>query len=445
MTLTTVVRDTDSLLNLARLGDGAAWSELVDRCAAPVFDPSALAAAASSFPGLRALGQHRWSHPGMGNWNGRTVTLTLGPGLASLRVSEAVLEERAVERVRAETVRQADEAAAYLIQHGQHRPDRAPSRVIVEWSGKSRRRMLRAFVSVDWSALDVDGAPLGMVTLTYPAQWLAVAPSGRVVKRHLKAFRQRYGRAVGRRLDGAWKLEFQRRGAPHFHVLMPCPALVNGVRFEDWLSATWASIVKADDTTCDRCGTLNLCTDSQGRRSCSTEFTRHRNAGTGLDFDPTARSTDPKRLGVYFMKHGTKTQDDKEYQHWVPRAWLADEHGEVTPENGPGRFWGMWGLPPATVEVELDAEDFVTARRVLRKVAAARARAIAYRRARAQGASVTAAVGLRRGRSRVLTGSRMVGGFVVVNDGVRLGEDLARALVLDRLGTLPSARIPSRG
>ena len=428
MALTTVTDDPNSLLHLSRVtADDEAWQALTRACAAPHSYLPAVVMAAGSFRPRRDVGQDRFDSPGMGRSEGRTFTLTIGPGLVGLAVSDAVRAERAAQRVADAHQRDVQLLADRIAEDPDYRPAWLPARYIQEWSWRSRRRMMRAFMAVDWSALGWDGAPLGMVTLTYPGDWLAVAPSGRAVKRHLKLLRLRFGRAVGRRLDGAWKLEFQGRGAPHFHILMPCPSLVQGVPFESWLSRTWAGIVKADDQDCS-CGVAGcLCPVRD------TEYRRHLVAGTGVDFGPTGRATDPKRLGVYFMKHGQKTLDDKEYQHFVPRAWLVNDQGEPTPENGPGRFWGMWGLPPATAAVELDQGDFDYAKRILRRVARARARSIQYAAARRSGLPADLAIQQRRRKSATLASSRMVGGFVVVNDGPRLGLDLARALNLARL------------
>ena len=55
-----------------------------------------------------------------------------------------------------------------------------------------------------------------------------------------------FERAWKRKLIGVWKREFQRRGAPHYHILMVPPhGTVNGLGFREWLSQTWASIVGA--------------------------------------------------------------------------------------------------------------------------------------------------------------------------------------------------------
>jgi hypothetical protein len=411
-------------------------------------------------PVPRLTGQSFYDAPGIGTRAGLTTRLHLGPGFAALSVVDQVRRENAQERAAAGRRKTASVLGASMVPKpvearflrsiaegweghavgvrdysgmdlGELSTDRVPSRVITEWSGKSRRRMLKAFCSVDWTTLDLHGCPLGMVTLTYPGDWQRCAPNGKTVKRHLRAFRQAFYRAMGYRLDGAWKMEFQDRGAAHFHLFMPVPAVTaRGVRFETWLSSTWAKIV-----------TRSLDPVARAAHILEGHHGRHVLAGTGVDFSKVGRMSDPKRLAVYFYKHGTKTGDGKEYQHNVPREWLVDEHGEVMPENGPGRFWGFWGMKPLDVVVELDVEDFLTARRILRKVAKARSRAVAYSRARhvlpvdvaMHPARVRKMIGTRAVKSRVLTGGRMQGGFVIVNDGTRLAYDLARALNLSRL------------
>jgi hypothetical protein len=57
-----------------------------------------------------------------------------------------------------------------------------------------------------------------MLTLTYPGDWLTVAPDGETVKRHFTALAKRYERTWGEPLVCICKLEVQDRGAPHFHI-----------------------------------------------------------------------------------------------------------------------------------------------------------------------------------------------------------------------------------
>lgn len=495
---------------LGRVRDSESGAELFRRlCEPKSFDRAGLAAAVASFPVPRSVGQDvvsgTWGVSGgsdsaRGPWvtftgvgdsrvateggmvraepgavvggaglgfrEGRTFRLAFGPGVAVCSSFDATRRERANDPDL--LVKRRDAEVALVIVRPVLKPWRCdagnPSTQITEWSKRSRSRMVKAFASVDWGGLrrcycgqpmtalchsfvatdrcDLSAAmPLAMVTLSYPGDWLAVAPSGKAAKRHLAMFRRRWFRALGWRLDGAWKLEFQKpRGwrlnddrdyglstgeeAPHFHLLVPVPALVDGVDFKVWLSATWADVVGAT----------------------GQERINHEAAGTNVEFGRTSRMSDPKRCAVYFLKHGSKTLDAKEYQHCVPAAWAAAG-------MGPGRFWGFWGMELATEVIDLDLEDWVVARRVLRHVARGRAASVAYSRAlhaaeacgrpgwevtkgvkRAKGDNLGSAG--RRPRVRKLrtlgVGGQLSGGWVVVNDGPALARALGRAVNLRR-------------
>jgi len=80
---------------------------------------------------------------------------------------------------------------------------------IEEFSMKSRYRLLHTIknASADFFC---------MLTVTYPAEF---STDGRQVKRHLFALKKRIIRKWPE-IQGVWFLEFQRRGAPHFHVLL---------------------------------------------------------------------------------------------------------------------------------------------------------------------------------------------------------------------------------
>jgi hypothetical protein len=150
-----------------------------------------------------------------------------------------------------------------------------------------------------------------MLTLTYPGDWLPVAPDGETVKRQFNALCRRYERAWGEPLIGVWKLEFQGRGAPHFHVSTTPPmgftAITDPVTgeerlvdFRTWLSITWADVVAHPDPEQHR---------------------RHRAAGTEVDYAEGIKLTDPRRMAMYFAKYGTRGR--KDYQHRVPEEWLS--------------------------------------------------------------------------------------------------------------------------
>ncbi len=74
-----------------------------------------------------------------------------------------------------------------------------------------------------------------MITLTYPGDWLTVAPSADAVKRvHFKALAKRWQRNWGHPLRCVWKLEFQRRGAPHLHLFTVPPGGHFASKLKDW-------------------------------------------------------------------------------------------------------------------------------------------------------------------------------------------------------------------
>ena len=262
------------------------------------------------------------------------------------------------------------------------------------WSRKSRAAMVARLCSLDYSEMLADPArPPAMITLTYPSDWEAVVPDGNTAKRHLRAFQKRYQRSFGESLRAIWKMEFQRRGAVHFHLFCVPP---RGVKFRSWLSENWTDIVSPPDPD---------------------ERIKHQKAGTGLDYETGLRSYDAKRVAVYFSKHGSANYGDKEYQNTPPDEWIAA--GSV------GRFWGYWHLCPSISTVEICEDDALFVSRVLRRWARANSKArrvVVWRTNQRTGEIYKRAV---RRRPRRLTGRS---GFVAVNDGSAMGRSLARAL-----------------
>jgi len=312
---------------------------------------------------------------------------------------------------------------------------RRGSRAITEWSRKSRVNMTRCLSELDYAPLLAAGRTPAMLTLTYPAEWESCASSGEVVKAHVEALRKRWARAF--RCDKPpllWKLEFQRRGAPHFHMFIVEPVqtvvceckeciaerIAGGgvddegeqlrVRFRLWVLHNWADVVAHPDP--------------EQRR-------RHRLAGTRIDYKRGASCTDPKRLAVYFTKHGGAA-GGKEYQHQVPLAWQS-------PGNGPGRFWGHPGLKRVRCEVYVDAERYVQVRRTLRRIARSRRLTSSWQVPRGDQVLEESTGELRQPKRKVTrrrkvpcSAGGLAGGFLLVNNGPALAEQLSR------LGEAPS-------
>lgn len=154
---------------------------------------------------------------------------------------------------------------------------------VTGFSNASRRRLL--FTARNFPGLTI------MLTLTYPANF---PMDGRLVKNHWRRFRQWMIRNGA--VTGLWVLEFQKRGAPHFHVFIREPLDRQAV------SDAWYRVVGSNDP-------------------------RHHGAGTRIEL-----FRNPPALGSYVMKYAAKME-----QKDVP-----DGFGSV------GRFWGTWGNPEIT-------------------------------------------------------------------------------------------------
>lgn len=272
-------------------------------------------------------------------------------------------------------------------------------RRIAVWSRRSRSRMRYTMASLDWSGFFDQGAA-AMLTLTYPGDWRTVAPDAGACKRHVDALRKRFARAYGRPLVGVWKREFQRRGAPHYHVFMVPPVeRVDGLTFRQWVSEAWADIVGHPDPE---------------------ERRRHVQAGTGIDYREGVRAKDPRRLAAYFAKHGLYAA--KDYQNEAPAEWLVGPQGV-------GRFWGVWGLDKAVAVVEVEDQDGDNAARIMRRWSRAngfRAQRTVWRTDTRTGAQRPRRSG---GWVSFMPGSN---GFLIVNDGPAFASALSRALPIMR-------------
>ena len=109
---------------------------------------------------------------------------------------------------------------------------------ITEFSARSRQRLRCKIASICRNELPY------FLTLTYPAEWTWDAE---LWKRHLKVFSQRFVRRFPT-AGFIWKLEFQERGAPHFHSFVWGIPESDGVRaIIDFISEAWFEVVRSGD------------------------------------------------------------------------------------------------------------------------------------------------------------------------------------------------------
>ncbi|OWM02975.1 hypothetical protein B7435_13195 [Mycolicibacterium peregrinum] len=363
--------------------------------------------------------------------------ITIGPGVVRLGWTNPVRVEKTAERAVDHHQREVDDANYHVrndLEDNAGDDDRAvgsstrrsptendqpgPGGVITEWSRKSRSSMCRTFAELDYTPLVESGRVPAMVTLTYPGDWEAVAPDGASVKRHMVLWRKRFQREYGEPPRYIWKLEFQRRGAPHIHLWMAPPITPgrSGRGFTQWLSETWAQVVDHPD---------------------AEQKARHRLAGTAIDVRNGLKACDPKRLAIYFTKHSSPNlHGDKEYQHIVPELWRQ-------PGRGPGRFWGVYGLKKAIAVVEVAQDAYLAARRIVQRWSRSQAvygdsasrfpTAVVPRTATRLAPRVdrdTGVVAHRRVRRRqtLCNQGGLAGGYALVNDGPAFASQLAHAI-----------------
>lgn len=312
--------------------------------------------------GAAAVGSWEWS-----GREGAVPQVEVFPGLIRLTAPDLNRRERAANRRADAPVLVSEKELLGEAGEG----DAAPARGLIGgWSRRSRARMVASMAEIDLAPILMAGEEPAMVTLTYPADWETVAPDGPTVKRHMDKFWKRLERAFGGTVRVVWKLEFQRRGAPHLHILMAIPQGVargkewaehemklalweaggragrkpywrdqvgDGLEFRPWLSKVWADIVGHPDPV---------------------EKAKHEAAGTAVDFSEGDRARDPKRAAVYFGKHGSFAA--KDYQHEVPELW--QESGKSV-----GRFWGYKGLEKVKGAATLEFDAMLLLGRTLRK------------------------------------------------------------------------------
>ena len=211
------------------------------------------------------------------------------------------------------------------------------------FSRRSRNRLRTVAASLDWHAAWKPGLHMLMVTLTYPGDWRAAAPTPDVVNRHRIAFLKRFERATGHRLAHIWKREFQERGAPHLHLYGWWPRKVGDLYLIAWVSKTWYEVV-------------------------GTGLREHLNAGTRVDYRQSFDMSNPLRVAFYFSGYAS-SKGSKEYQNEAPEGWVKD-NGSV------GRYWGRVGLDTILAEIPVTRADAITIERLLRGVL----RSVAYPR-----------------------------------------------------------------
>lgn len=196
-------------------------------------------------------------------------------------------------------------------------------REIKEFSRASRKRLFEMMHQLIFERLS-------FVTLTYPATWPG---DGKEIKKHLRRFRARIERKFGK-LRVLWRMEYQKRGAPHFHLLLMDAPFICKL----WLSKVWYQCVGSKDP-------------------------KHFRYGTRIE--AVAKKGENGKIAAYVGKYVGKVSEESE----------GKKHGWS------GRYWGRWNVEKAIpIEVEI---GFGEAVRVTAFALSARRSDKAYRPANA--------------------------------------------------------------
>ncbi|MEQ8524350.1 hypothetical protein [Gracilimonas sp.] len=157
------------------------------------------------------------------------------------------------------------------------------------------------------------------VVLTYPSRYPA---DGKEHKADLDAFLKRCKRKYSEEIEYLWRLEFQGRGAPHYHLMMYLPEDQNIVDVRKWILQNWYEVAQ---------------------RFWDTKLIDHSKVGTSVDRMFSLKG------GRYLTKYIAKSDDD-------------------IPENQ-GRLWGCsrnWG-DVVLKQVELTKKQLIHFRRLVKR------------------------------------------------------------------------------
>ena len=168
-----------------------------------------------------------------------------------------------------------------------------------ECTGFSRAARLR--MKKRLAKLNLKGKYSFFVTLTYPEEYIKDI---RVSKRDLDVFRKAFAREFNTFIGGIWRVERQKRGAPHYHMLLISDEPVSMMEIIEFIRRRWSEIVR---TSYLRAG--------GDKEVYQVHYERHQRSGHNVQFMET-REMVQNYLSKYIAK-----EDETEYPESLGRCW----------------------------------------------------------------------------------------------------------------------------
>jgi hypothetical protein len=164
------------------------------------------------------------------------------------------------------------------------------------FSKQSRMRLFQMLHELKFESVTFE-------TLTYP---LDFPTDPKIYKAHLKEYRRRYELRYGK-VKTVWRLEFQLRGAPHYHLMRLDAPFIPVLD----LCNLWADVVHSDSAA-------------------------HRKIG--VDIKLSTGGKEGRLIAVYLAKYVAK----------------IDDRPNIDLEKGVGRWWGKWNIKDELpIEIEI--------------------------------------------------------------------------------------------
>lgn len=198
-------------------------------------------------------------------------------------------------------------------------------RAIAALTVDSRKRMQDQLLGVDWDDLESRGYALFFVALTYPKFF---PHDGTECKKDFDAFYKRVERKFGL-CPSIWKREFQRRGAPHYHIVLAVPGRPDEKTMQEAVRAAWTPI--GGQETEDEEQAATQCELVQDKKRITSYISMYMGKDKQNEVPQCWYRIDESRWETKVSASG------KEYRVC---EWVKFEKFEE-PFINPGRFWGI--------------------------------------------------------------------------------------------------------